>query len=91
MDIEDSDTVRKLSLEAIRELAEQGLIEIGDVNWEQECFDGWEFPVERAIDRIEKEWLELGRDPDLGEICFLSMPGGEAPLANTDEQVRGDH
>lgn len=89
--IEDSETVRKLSLQAIRELAEQGIIEVGDVDWDQERFQDWELPVDGALERIERAWLKLGRDPGMDEICWLSMPGGEAPLATSDEQARGDH
>lgn len=88
--LEDEDTVRKLSLQAIRELAEQGSIEIGDVNWDQECFEEWGIPVDDAIERIEREWSELGREPGMDEICWLSIPGGEAPLATSDEQARGN-
>jgi hypothetical protein len=35
----------------------------------------WKLPADRALSRIEEEWLALGRDPNIGEIAWFTSPG----------------
>lgn len=36
-------------------------------------FEPWPFDPEEALARIESEWQELGRDPDIGEIVWFAV------------------
>lgn len=35
----------------------------------------WSEPVDQIVDRIRREWDELGRDPTPGEIVWFQKPG----------------
>jgi hypothetical protein len=61
---------RTLSLEIIRNVVENRLMTVGDVTGDG--FHGWDLSEHDALVRIEREWLALGRRPNLGEICWLS-------------------
>jgi hypothetical protein len=72
--------VLEMSLEMIRHVVQRGLMEIGDalgVGSHPTCvhafvqFQPWNLPFEEAIARVEREWHALGRNPTLGEICWL--------------------
>jgi hypothetical protein len=60
----------------IRQVVEQGLMELGDVDvagkWEnKEGFRKWNLPIQEGLNRVEREWKSLGRNPKLWEICWL--------------------
>jgi hypothetical protein len=59
-----------LSLSVIRELVKGGLMSAGDVT--TDGFREWGLEQEAAVERIEREWIALGRRPGLGEVCWLS-------------------
>ena len=74
--------VREMSLQMIREVVQQGLMDIGDTVgigydpnllalYKRVEFRPWKLPFKEAMDRVEREWRALDRDPDLGEICWL--------------------
>lgn len=62
--------VQQLSLEIIRKVIKDGLMEVGDVT--AQGFHAWDLSADDALERIEREWKALGRNPNLGEICWLS-------------------
>jgi hypothetical protein len=62
--------VRDLSLRAVAELINRGLMEPGDVD--RSGFRSWGIPAAQAIARIQREWRALGRNPNLGEVCWLA-------------------
>lgn len=64
------DDIRDLSLRTIRHVVEAGLAEIGEVTV-HDGYRKWDMPPEAALERVEREWLALGRGPDLGELCWL--------------------
>lgn len=63
------DAMRELALELIRNVVRQGLMELGDVT--RGGFGKWDLPIEEGLARVEREWLALGRNPTLAEICWL--------------------
>ena len=74
------DEMRVLSLQVIREVLAQRLMEIGDAVgvgshptyvYAQVEFQTWGLSCEAAMARVEREWKALGRNPNLGEICWL--------------------
>jgi len=76
----NQDEVREMSLEMIREVIRQRFMEIGDAIgvgshpthvYERLDFRPWGVPFEAAMERVAREWRALGRNPNLGEICWL--------------------
>jgi hypothetical protein len=75
------DEVRDLSLGLIREVVHLGLMELGDIvgtgiynptlKVEIGKFQRWDHSFEEAMERVACEWRALGRNPSLGEICWL--------------------
>jgi hypothetical protein len=62
--------IRDLSIEILRKVVKEGLMEVGDLT--TQGFHAWNLPADEALDRIEREWNSLGRPPDIAEICWLS-------------------
>lgn len=61
--------IQRFTFELMREVTQQGLMELGDLN--KEGFCRWRLPIEECLNRVEHEWNVLGRNPSLGEICWL--------------------
>lgn len=45
-------------------------MEVGDVT--DHGFVPWGLSPDDAMVRVEQKWRDLGRSPDLGEICWLA-------------------
>ena len=74
------DEVRDLSIELIRVVVQQGLMEIGDIigsgfhptyRYASVKFRRWDLSFEESLERVKREWKALERNPSLGEICWL--------------------
>ena len=71
-----SGDVMQRTLDVIQEVAQKGLMELGDLK--DDGFHKWALPIQDCIDRIERQWKALGRAPSLGEICWLrNTVGGD--------------
>jgi hypothetical protein len=68
---QSEDEIRSLSLKLIREVVQQGLMEIGDLPDEGRHLKLWPITSQESLDRVEHEWKALGRNPSLGEVCWL--------------------
>ena len=68
---QSADEIRDLSLKIIREIVEQGLMEIGDLPDEGRRLKLWPMTPQECLDRVEREWKALGRNPSISEICWL--------------------
>jgi hypothetical protein len=64
------DEIRDLSIEIIRNVIQEGLMEVGDVT--TDGFHRWALSSDEALKRIEHDWGALGRWPYTGDICWLS-------------------
>jgi len=74
--------IRELAMMKLRPLLQEGLILPG-FPAEGGEFAAWDCDVDEAIDRINAEWRQLGRDPNVWEICwFKNTEKGDA-LART--------
>jgi hypothetical protein len=62
--------IRDLSIEIIRNVVQEGLMEVGDVT--TDGFHRWGLSPDEVIKRIERDWGALGRWPYTGDICWLS-------------------
>ena len=68
---QSAEEIRDLSLKMIREVVQQGLMEIGDLPEEGRRLMLWPMTPQKCLDRVEREWNVLARNPTLGEICWL--------------------
>lgn len=69
--IKSPDEIRELSLELIRAVVRQGLMELGDLE-SGEGFRKWDLSIEEGLSRVERDWTALGRNPTLWEVCWLN-------------------
>ena len=66
------------TLDILRELAEAGLVLVGDLSGAGGRFVPWQLPVRDAIERVRSEWVALGRPVNLGDVCWVSnTPEGD--------------
>ena len=70
--LEDDNEVQENSLAIIRGLLEDGLVVVGDMDWELEKLVPWPSEPKETLARIREEWDQIGRDPDHLEICWLT-------------------
>lgn len=68
---EAADSIRDLSLQLIREVVYQGLMEVGDLPKDGRRLELWPLSPEKILERVEREWNALGRNPTISEICWL--------------------
>lgn len=59
-----------VAVEALTELLDQGLVEIGEVS--DGGFFEWDATQEAAILRVQQEWMALGRVPQPGDVCWVA-------------------
>jgi len=50
--------------------------------------EAWNLPPASAIKRIKDEWDALGRDPDIGEIAWFTLPMSDGKLAQINERMQ---
>ncbi len=67
------DAVCEISLDVIRQVVEQGLMEISDPMEQGECYRKGEMCEQKAFEKVETEWCALDRWPKPSEICFLQI------------------
>lgn len=82
-----AESIRGLSIILIGRLLEDGLMEIGEVS--DGGFFEWGLPIDEAIERADRAWNDLGRPPNLGEVCWLANTGKGTLLAEQLLKQRG--
>ena len=77
------DAVLALALDALRFVIGSGEMEVGDLRAVEGAapveplglarlaFHSWELSAADAVDRVNKEWVALGRRPNLGDVAWL--------------------
>ncbi|MGB3511452.1 MAG: hypothetical protein WBA93_19890 [Microcoleaceae cyanobacterium] len=66
--------IRLMALETTREILETGFMEIGMFEYVDKNnleYQIWNLDIDSIINRIEREWDELGRIPNIGDIAWL--------------------
>jgi hypothetical protein len=74
MDVTDPGKVRELTLRLVRQLLQEHGMKVGQPAPDGRSFLAWDLSPDEAIDRIEQEWSALGREPDIGELAWLTSP-----------------
>jgi hypothetical protein len=69
----EDDEARGAVLALVGEALRRRLLIAGEV--EDGAFEAWHLSPEDAVERIDREWRALGRDPQPGEIATLATPG----------------
>ena len=64
--------IRDLSIRVIAEAVRRGLMEVGELDDRIRGFRKWPMTADRALARIQTEWEALGRNPSVGEVCWLA-------------------
>ena len=68
------DTARKQSLEIVRALLAKGLL-AGDPPYDAGGYAPWpDQDPDKVINRMDREWLKLGRTPNIPDIAWLGRP-----------------
>lgn len=66
---------RLLVIRLVRDLLLSGVAFAGAPKGDAPGFVRWQMTPDEAISRIDREWRDLGRDPRLGDIVWLTAPG----------------
>jgi hypothetical protein len=77
---ENQDAVRAESLRLLEPLLLGGYIAVGDSPYRSVTrFDVWDLDPKDAIERIEREWRRLGKEPGMNDICWFTnlAPGDD--------------
>jgi hypothetical protein len=65
-----ADEVQDLVILVIEKLLAEHLVEIGDLHGLD--FHPWSISDREALTRVRTAWHALGRDPSIGEVCWLN-------------------
>ncbi len=61
-------------LRELEDLLTKGILQVGFPAKDGRLFDPWSSEPIESVARIRREWLALGRDPDIGEIAWFTTP-----------------
>ena len=70
----NTEEIKLMTLETTREILETGFMEIGMFKYVDKNnleYQIWNLDIESIINRVEREWDELGRVPNIGDIAWL--------------------
>jgi len=81
------DEIRVVSLDLIREVLVAGLMEAGDLT--RQGFFAWGLAPTEALNRIERSWELLDRDPAPGDVCWLENTEAGNHRAASSHEVPG--
>jgi hypothetical protein len=69
--------VRRETMNLVRELLNSGQVRVGSLAPDGGAIEVWPITVDEAIDRINREWDELGHEPDMENVvAIFTRPGG---------------
>ncbi len=85
--IEDEGERRKITLRILTDLLEADLIRAGFPDGRQR-FDAWNLSTPETLKRIEREWDELDREPNISEVAWFDITEkGKAHLARAEGEA----
>lgn len=69
--IDDPATLRSITLDYVRSLLESGEVIACNRKADRDGVVSWNMPTCEIISRIDREWEELGREPNIGDIVVF--------------------
>jgi hypothetical protein len=63
---------RDLTLRLVRSLLDNPGMQVGHPTPDGRHFVVWGVSRDQAVNRIEREWTALGRDPNIGEVAWFT-------------------
>lgn len=75
--------LRGLTLEVIRSLLDTRAVQAGMFTPDGNRFVAWALPPEQVVREIQRQWIALGRDPNIGDIAYLTATN---PAAVSDSR-----
>ncbi len=63
---------RELTLRLVHSLLHERGMQVGHPTTDGRHFVSWGVSPDQALSRIEREWTELGRDPNIGEVAWFT-------------------
>jgi len=67
-----TDAVRSASVLMARNLVVGGYMRPGHLTKDPPGFSEWTEGPEESVDRIDREWRDLARDPNIPDICWFT-------------------
>jgi hypothetical protein len=71
-DATDGPETMEQILAVLEELLVRKQLVVGFPTADGRSFKAWATPPRDSIERIRREWLSLGRDPDIGEVAWFT-------------------
>ncbi len=68
--------IRLMTMEAVQEILESGLMQIGMFEFNDKNkleYQIWDLDIDNIMKRIKIEWDELGKQPGIGDIAWLTI------------------
>jgi hypothetical protein len=78
LEVSNDDEVRRVTLDLVEQLLRRYGMEAGRPMPDWRGFLPWRLSPDEAVRRIEREWVALGREPNLWEIVWFNTPGSTA-------------
>jgi hypothetical protein len=72
-DLPDSADRRRETLKFVEQLLGSGWFEPGFPTSDGVGFEAWKLSPEESLDRIGREWDELGHEPNIGDVVWLNL------------------
>lgn len=72
--ISDPNEVRQLTLQLVRELLAAGMEAVDLPSEGSGCTPWPDQNHNHVLERIEREWYALGREPNIGDIVWFNLP-----------------
>jgi hypothetical protein len=69
--ITDPAVLRSRTLDCVRELLESGEVVAGHYKPDSSAVVPWNMPIPKIVSRIDREWDELGHEPNIGDIVVF--------------------
>lgn len=73
--------VQDLVILVVQKLLAESLVEIGDLHGLD--FQPWPISIREALTKVRTAWQALGRNPSIGEVCWLNLTDQGNALAQS--------
>ena len=70
LNIDEPAEIRRVTLEFVRKLLKSGEVEAASYD-SVASYRSWSLPIEGVVERISREWDELGREPTIADIVVF--------------------